>query len=99
VGEPFGAGPGDLAGLRVGAVGGGTAAELIDPGRLDRPLPLVQVCELLIGVGGVGGEGAGGGAVADAIAARRGRGGRQVENLLGPSLGLSSEISPAAPFE
>jgi len=96
VGEPFGAGPGDLAGLRVGAVGGGTAAELIDPGRLDRPLPLVQVCELLIGVGG---EGAGGGAVADAIAARRGRGGRQVENLLGPSLGLSSEISPAAPFE
>ena len=96
MGEPFGAGPGDLAGLRVGAVGGGTAAELIDPGRLARPLPLVQVCELLIGVGG---EGAGGGAVADAIAARRGRGGRQVENLLGPSLGLSSEISPAAPFE
>ena len=35
VGEPFGAGPGDLAGLRVGAVRGGAAAELIDPGRLD----------------------------------------------------------------
>jgi len=60
VGEPFGAGPGDLAGLGVGAVGGGAAAELIDPGRLDRALPFVQAGELLIGVGG---EGAGGGAV------------------------------------
>ena len=60
VGEPFGAGPGDFAGLRVGAVGGGAAAELIDPGRLDWVLPFVQAGELLIGVGG---EGAGGGAV------------------------------------
>ena len=60
VGEPFGAGPGDFAGLRVGVVGGGAAAELIDPGRLDWVLPFVQAGELLIGVGG---EGAGGGAV------------------------------------
>src|SRR5271166_2325107 len=75
VGEPFGAGPGDLAGLRVGAVGGGAAAELIDPGCPDRVLLLVQVSELLIGVGG---EGPGGGAVADAVAARRGGGRHQV---------------------
>ena len=75
VGEPFGAGPGDLAGPGVHAVGGGAAAELIDPGRLDRALPLVQVCELLVGVGG---EGAGGGAVRDAVAARRGGGRHEV---------------------
>ena len=75
VGEPFGAGPGDLAGLRVRAVGGGAPAELIDPGCLDWLLPFVQVSELLIGVGG---EGAGGGAVRDAVAARRGGGRHQV---------------------
>ena len=72
VGEPFGAGAGDLAGLGVDAVGGGAAAELIHPRRLDRALLFVQVSELLIGVGG---EGAGGGAVRDAVTARR-RGGR-----------------------
>ena len=57
------------------AVGGGAAAELIDPGGLDWFLLFVQVSELLIGVGG---EGAGGGAVRDAVAARRGGGGHQV---------------------
>ena len=72
VGEPFGAGAGDLAGLGVDAVGGGAAAELIHPRRLDGALPFVQVSELLIGVGG---EGAGSGAVRDAVTARR-RGGR-----------------------
>ena len=75
VGEPFGAGPGDLAGLRVRAVGGGAAAELIDPGGLDRALLFVQAGELLIGVGG---EGAGGGPVRDAVTARRRRGRHQV---------------------
>ena len=58
--EPFGAGLGDLAGPRVRCGGGDAAAELINPGRLDWLLLLVQVSELLIGVGG---EGAGGGAV------------------------------------
>src|SRR5208337_3401873 len=72
VGEPFGAGAGDFAGLGVGAVGGGAAAELIHPRRLDRALLLVQAGELLIGVGG---KGAGSGAVRDAVTARR-RGGR-----------------------
>ena len=75
VGEPFGACAGDLAGLGVDAVGGGAAAELIHPGGLDRLLLLVQVSELLIGVGG---ESAGGGAVRDAVAAGRGRGRHQV---------------------
>ena len=42
VGEPFGAGPGNFAGLGVRAAGGGAAAELIDPGRLDGTLLLVQ---------------------------------------------------------
>ena len=75
MGEPFGAGPGDFAGLRVGAVGGGAAAELIDPAAWNRVLPFIQAGELLIGVGG---EGAGGGAVSNAVTARRSRGGRQV---------------------
>ena len=75
VGEPFGAGPGDLAGLRVRAVGGGAAAELIDTRGLDRSLLLAQVSELLVAVGG---ESAGGGAVRDAVAARRGGGRHQV---------------------
>ena len=73
--EPFGAGLGDLAGPRVRCGGGDAAAELINPGRLDWLLLLVQVSELLIGIGG---EGAGGGAVRDAVASCRGEGRHQV---------------------
>ena len=92
VGEPFGAGPGDLAGLRVRAVGGGAAAELINPGGLDRLLLLVQVSELLIGVGG---EGAGGGAVRDAVAAGRGEAGIRSSPTASPSRVRSREVSRA----
>ena len=53
----------------------GAAAELIHPGRLDWLLLLVQARELLIGVGG---EGAGGGAVRDPVASCRGGGRHQV---------------------
>ena len=56
-------------------LGGGAAAELIDTRGLDRSLLLAQVSELLVGVGG---ESAGGGAVRDAVAARRGGGRHQV---------------------
>ena len=75
VGEPFGAGLGHLAGVRVGGIGGGAAAELVDPGGLDWLRVGVQAGELLAGVGG---EGAGGGAVRYAVAARRCGGRHQV---------------------
>src|SRR6266496_5862175 len=51
------------------------AAELVDPGGLDRSLMFAQVSELRLGIGG---EGAGRGAVRDAVAARRGGGWHQV---------------------
>ena len=75
MGEPFGAGLGHLAGVRVGGIGGGAAAELVDPGGLDWLRVGVQAGELLAGVGG---EGAGGGAVRYAEAARRCGGRHQV---------------------